>query len=64
MPGGVVEGILRVRDAERLVLHDGTEVFLTVKETAGEFAIGTNLTVSYTLKKDGKKIVDKIWRTD
>ncbi len=39
-------------------------MFLTGKQTAREFPIGTSLTVSYTLKKDGKKIVDTIWRTD
>lgn len=64
MPGGVLVGILRVRHADHLVLHDGTQVFLTGKQTAREFPIGTSLTVAYTLKKDGKKIVDIIWRTD
>ena len=57
MPGGVLVGILRVRHADHLVLHDGTQVFLTGTQTAREFPIGTSLTVAYTLKKDGRKIV-------
>lgn len=64
MAGGVIVGILRERHADYIILRDGTRVFLTGKETAREFAIGTSLTVSYTQKKDGKKVVDNIWRTD
>lgn len=64
MAGGVLVGILRERHADHIILRDGTQVFLTGKETAREFAIGTSLTVSYTLKKDGKKVVDNIWRTE
>jgi hypothetical protein len=44
------------------VLRDGTQVFLTAKLAAVEFAIGSSLTVAYTVKKDGRKMADNIWR--
>lgn len=44
------------------MLRDGTQVFLTAKLAAGEFAIGSSLTVAYTVKKDGRKMADNIWR--
>ena len=62
-PGGVIVGILRERHADHIILRDGTQVFLTGKQAAREFAIGTSLTVAYTLKKDGKKVADNIWLT-
>jgi hypothetical protein len=61
MGGGVIVGILRERHPERLILRDGTVVFLTAKQAAREFAIGSSLTVSYTVKKDGTKLADGIW---
>ena len=64
MAGGVIVGILRERHADYIVLRDGTQVFLSAKQAAGEFAIGTSLTVSYTVKKGGKKMADSIWRCD
>ena len=62
MSGGVVVGILRERRADSIVLADGTRIFLTAKEAAREFAVGISLTVAYTLKKDGRKVADNIWR--
>ncbi|HEX7214927.1 MAG TPA: hypothetical protein VKN16_26780 [Methylomirabilota bacterium] len=62
MAGGVIVGILQERYADRIVLRDGTQVFLTAKLAAGEFAIGSSLTVAYTVKKDGRKMADNIWR--
>ena len=64
MPGGVVVGILRERHPDHLVLRDGTKVFLTAKLAAGLFVLGTSLTVSYTIKKDGTKLADSIWHCD
>jgi len=61
MGGGVVVGILRVRYPGRVVLRDGTVVFRAAKQAACEFAIGSSLTVSYTIKKDGTKLADGIW---
>ena len=62
MAGGVVVGVLQRRHADRIVLRDGTEVFLPAKLAAGEFVIGSSLTVAYTVRKDGKKVADNIWR--
>ena len=62
MAGGVLVGILRERHADHIVLHDGTQVFLTAKQSASDFAIGISLTIAYTLKKDGRKMADDIWR--
>jgi hypothetical protein len=62
MSGGVIVGILRERQADCIVLADGTRIFLSAKEAAREFAIGISLTVAYTLKKDGRKVADDIWR--
>jgi hypothetical protein len=62
MAGGVIVGILQERYADRIVLRDGTQVFLTAKLAADEFAIGSSLTVAYTVKKDGRKLADNIWR--
>jgi len=64
MAGGVIVGVLRERHADHIVLRDGTRVFLSAKQTATEFAIGTSLTVAYTVKKGGKKMADDIWRCD
>ena len=64
MAGGVIVGILRERHPDHIVLRDGTQVFLSAKQSAGEFAIGSSLTVSYTVKKGGKKMADSIWRCD
>lgn len=64
MAGGVIVGILRERHPDHIVLRDGTQVFLGPKQSASEFAIGISLTVSYTVKKDGKKMADSIWRCD
>jgi hypothetical protein len=64
MAGGVIVGVLRERHADHIVLRDGTQVFLSVKQAATEFAIGTSLTVAYTVKKGGKKMADDIWRCD
>ncbi len=63
MPGGVIEGILRERHPDHLVFRDGTKVFLTTKLAAGLFVLGTSLTVSYIVKKDGTKLADSIWRS-
>ena len=62
MAGGVIVGILQERRADCIVLRDGTRIFLTAKQAASEFAIGISLTVAYTLKKDGRKMADNIWR--
>jgi hypothetical protein len=62
MAGGVIVGILQERYADRIVLRDGTQVFLTAKLAAVEFAIGSSLTVAYTVKKDGRKMADNNWR--
>jgi len=62
MAGGVIVGILQERHADHIVLRDGTQVFLTAKQSGSEFAIGASLTVAYTLKKNGKKMADSIWR--
>ena len=62
MSGGVIVGILRERRADSIVLGDGTRIFLTAKEAGREFAVGSSLTVAYTLKKDGRKVADDIWR--
>jgi hypothetical protein len=62
MAGGVIVGILQERHADHIVLRDGTQVFLTAKQSASDFAIGISLTVAYTVKKDGKKMADNIWR--
>ena len=64
MAGGVIVGVLRERHADHIVLRDGTQVFLSVKQAATEFSIGTSLTVAYTVKKGGKKMADDIWRCD
>ena len=64
MPGGVIEGILRERHPDHLVLRDGTKVYLTPKLAVGLWVPGTSLTVSYTVKKDGTKLADNIWRCD
>jgi hypothetical protein len=64
MPGGgVVVGILQARHADHIILRDGTQVFLTAKLAARDFAIGASLTVAYTIKKDGRKMADEIWRS-
>lgn len=63
MAGGVIVGILQHRHADHIILRDGTQVFLPAKLAAGEFVIGSSLTVAYTLKKDGKKMADDIWRS-
>ena len=62
MAGGVVVGILRERHPDHIVLRDGTQVFLTAKQAASQFALGISLTVAYTVKKDGRKLADNIWR--
>jgi hypothetical protein len=64
MAGGVIVGILRERHADHIVLRDGTQVFLSAKQSASEFVVGTALTVAYTVKKGGKKLADNIWRCD
>ena len=64
MAGGVIVGVLRERHADHIVLRDGTQVYLSSKQLATEFAIGTSLTVAYTVKKGGKKMADDIWRCD
>ena len=64
MAGGVIVGVLRERHADHIVLRDGTRVFISVKQAATEFVIGTSLTVAYTVKKGGKKMADDIWRCD
>jgi hypothetical protein len=64
MAGGVIVGVLRERHADHIVLRDGTQVFLSAKQSANKFAIGTSLTVAYTVKKGGKKMADDIWRCD
>lgn len=58
----VIVDILQQRHADRIVFRDGTHVFLTAKLAAGEFVIGSSLTVAYTVKKDGRKMADNIWR--
>ena len=35
---------------------------MTAKQSESECAIGARLTVAYTLKKNGKKMADNIWR--
>jgi hypothetical protein len=62
MAGGVIVGILQERHADHIVLRDGTQVFLTAKQASSQFALGISLTVAYTVKKDGKKVADDIWR--
>jgi hypothetical protein len=62
MAGGVIIGILRERHADHIILGDGTRVFLNAKQSASDFAIGITLTIAYTLKKDGRKVADDIWR--
>lgn len=62
MAGGVIVGILQERHADRIILRDGTQVFLTAKQATSQFALGISLTVAYTVKKDGKKVADDIWR--
>ncbi len=62
MAGGVIVGILQERHADHIVLRDGTLVFLTAKQATSQFALGISLTVAYTVKKDGKKVADDIWR--
>lgn len=62
MAGGVIVGILRERHTDHIILQDGTRVFLTAKQSASQFAIGISLTIAYTLKKDGRKMADNIWR--
>jgi hypothetical protein len=64
MAGGVIVGVLRERHGDHIVLRDGTRVFLSAKQLATKFAIGTSLTVAYTVKKGGKKMADDIWRCD
>lgn len=61
MAGGVIVGILRERHKDHIVLDDGTKIFLTDKQTASGLSLGTSLTVAYTAKRDGKKVVDNIW---
>jgi hypothetical protein len=62
MAGGVIVGVLRERHADHIVLRDGTRVFLSAKQRATALAIGTSLTVAYTVKRGGKKMADDIWR--
>ncbi|MGH7316427.1 MAG: hypothetical protein ACREI6_00755 [Candidatus Rokuibacteriota bacterium] len=62
MAGGVIVGILQERHADHIVLRDGTQVFLTPKQSASQFTVGISLTVAYTVKKDGRKLADNIWR--
>lgn len=61
MAGGVIVGVLRERHKDHIVLTDGTEIFLTDKQTATGLNPGTSLTVAYTAKKDGRKVADNIW---
>jgi hypothetical protein len=61
MAGGVIVGILRERHEDHIVLENGTKIFLTSKQTAGGLSPGTNLTVAYTAKRDGRKVADNIW---
>ena len=62
MAGGVIVGILQERHADHIILRDGTRVVLTAKQASSQFALGISLTVAYTVKKDGKKVADDIWR--
>lgn len=62
MAGGVIVGILQERQADQLVLRDGTRIFITAKQAASDLAVGTSLTIAYTVKKDGRKMADNIWR--
>lgn len=62
MAGGVIVGILQERHPDHIVLRDGTRIFLTAKQVASQFALGISLTVAYTIKKDGRKMADNIWR--
>ncbi|MEX2222040.1 MAG: hypothetical protein WEG40_09600 [Candidatus Rokuibacteriota bacterium] len=62
MAGGVIVGILQERHPDHIILRDGTRVFLTAKQSASQFALGISLTVAYTVKKDGRKMADNIWR--
>lgn len=62
MAGGVIVGILQERHEDHIVLRDGTRVFVTAKQSVSQFALGISLTVAYTVKKDGRKIADNIWR--
>ena len=64
MAGGVVVGVLRERHPDHIILRDGTKIFLPAKLASSEFAIGTGLTVSYTIKKHGIRVADNIWRCD
>ena len=64
MAGGVIVGVLRERPPDHIVLRDGTKIFLPAKLVSSEFAIGAGLTVAYTLKKDGIRVADNIWRSD
>jgi hypothetical protein len=60
--GGVIVGILRERHPDHIVLRAGTRVFLTGKQITSQFPLGISLTVAYTIKKDGRKMADNIWR--
>ena len=60
--GGVIVGILQERHADHIVLRDGTRVFVTSKQITSQFPLGISLTVAYTIKKDGRKMADDIWR--
>lgn len=62
MTGGVIVGILQERHPDHIILRDGTQVFLTPKQAADQFTLGISLTVAYTVKKDGRKLADDIWR--
>jgi hypothetical protein len=62
MAGGVIVGIVQARRPDHIIFRDGTQVFLTAKQAASEFALGISLTVAYTIKKDGRKMADNIWR--
>jgi hypothetical protein len=62
MAGGVVVGILQERRADHLLLRDGTRIFITMKQAESDLAVGTSLTIAYTVKKDGRKVADNIWR--
>jgi hypothetical protein len=61
MAGRIIVGILQRRHADHIVRPDGTRVLLAPKPATSQRAIGANLTLADTLKKDATTTADNIW---
>jgi hypothetical protein len=63
MAGGVIVGILRERHAIRITSSSATASRCFLPPSRPRASSRSGSAVAYTVRKDGRKIADNIWRS-